>query len=208
MLYSRCDRCGLQPLSESGAAEELADGLSRELQTQLRMWGHGSRGRGDPALHTSLQVLTRKCLLLIAEISFWELCKFLWELSESKNFLFQQFIFCFKLQGIKHVHIMRLVGGFQQLPLWSTAILNSRMATPHYCILTIYFSSRPPPYPPKKWKPNLPLLSYDCSKFDGLHLIWLETTAGKKWKTTAKIIFLMTTIFILWWREWCWAICL
>lgn len=73
VLCWRREWCKLQPVPEPGAAEGLAEGLSGELQAQRRTWGHCYRGRSYAALHSSLQILTGKCLLPPTLLKCWNM---------------------------------------------------------------------------------------------------------------------------------------
>lgn len=108
LLGSRCDRCRLQPISKPGAAVGLDDGLSGELQAQHGPGGHSYRRRSQEALHSSLQILTRKCPITLPFFVFkcpnYAELKLIWgtleKLQKSSSFylfIFFKFSFSFHL---------------------------------------------------------------------------------------------------------------
>lgn len=100
VFVSRCERRGLQPLPQRGAAEGLADGLSPEFPAWFRTRGPRHRRRSDSALCSSLQILTGECPTLF-RLAAWKGC-----------FLFSG---C-ALPGPQYLHTLRRACAFTQYP--------------------------------------------------------------------------------------------
>lgn len=100
VFVSRCERRGLQPLPQCGAAEGLADGLSPEFpawfRTRRPRYGHGS----DSALCSSLQILTGEFATLFRPAA-WNGCF----LSSGSA-----------LTGMRYLHTLRRVYAFIRYP--------------------------------------------------------------------------------------------
>lgn len=100
MFVSRCERRGLQPLPQRGAAEGLADCLSPEFPAQFRARGPRYRRRSDSALCSSLQILTGECPTLFRPAA-WKAC-----------FLFSGSAH----PGTQYLHTLRQACAFIQYP--------------------------------------------------------------------------------------------
>lgn len=96
---------------------------------------------------------------------------------------------------------MRLVCTFQQYPYVCRALKwqNSNTSPSYFNNLLFHNSG----------KKNLPTENQTWSTADPTPFkVWwtpselIRNCCREKWKTAAKIIFLMTTIFILWWLKW------
>lgn len=102
---------------------------------------------------------------------------------------------------------MRLVCAFQQYPYVCRPLKwqGGNTSPSHFNNLLFQLPER---------KKKLPKENQTRSTVDPpLFKVWwtpselIRNCRREKWKTAAKIIFRMTTIFILWWLKWCWTIC-